>query len=1334
MRHFVRIDCEIREAKRNGKKRLYLIVKPAYNITAKDIMKKGGKFYAILDRNTGMWSTDEGDVATIIDNDIKEYVKTQCHKDESGNYIWHDRTDDTYLPVHMLLIDDSTSGQLLEFNRWFNNLPPNHNYVQLDSDITFKDDAVTPEMYRSKRLSYSISPGDIEAYDRLMSVLYSEQDREKIEWSIGSVFTGMSKKIEKILVLYGKPGSGKSTVLDLIKELFKGYWAPFVASELVSKTNQFATAVFKDNPLIAIQDDGSLAKIESPVINEIISHKDVMINEKSKQQYAIRSNAFLFLATNEVVDIRDRKLGITRRLLDVYPSGKKIPEDEFDSIVERLRFELGAIADHCITVFKTLGKNYYSRYEPMKMIEKTNPLQNFLFDKLDGLMGRDFYFRDDLYKDYKDYFEESGFGYPPKRMDFTEQITEYFETYEKSKWIPGKGTVRNVFTGLKVNKICGLGESDTVKKSSTWLNFDQTESILDELYSDQPAQYAKDDGTPKNKWSKVKTKLKDMDKSKLYWVKFPENVIKMDFDLTDKDGNKSLEENVKAASKFPPTYGELSKSGQGIHLYYIYDGDPSKLEDNYAEHIEIKKSYGDRSHRRLITKCNDLQVAHISTGLPLKGEEVKVVDENVVITEKGLRTTIQKCTHKEVHGDTRSNVDFIYKVLEDAYNSGLKYDVSDMRQEVLIFAMNSTHQSEYCVNKVGEMKFSSEETGRYDDSYDPDGPIIFFDYEVFPNLVLLCYKVQGEGNPVTKIFNPTPKQIQDFLGMGQKYRNKVIGFNNKEYDNHITYALLMGKTPYEVFIISQGIINKEKGAKFREAYNLSYSDIRDFCPNKQSLKKWEIQLNIHHQELGFRWDEPVDEKDWPTVASYCENDVIATEAVFNANQAAWKGRQILVDLANILIGPGSTVNDSTNQLTTKLIVGNEKNPQRYYNYPDLAKEFPGYEFNKFGIDKSRYISKDVIISGKSIYKGYDPGEGGFVWANHGMYGRAISFDSASHHPSSIIAENGFGKFTENFKRLLDLRLHVKHKEYDVIRSMYNGALAKYLQTDEDADALSFALKIAINSVYGLTAATFNHPLRDPRNIDNWVAKRGALFMIDLMLNVRAMGYTVLHCKTDSIKVLNPDEKVANYIYEYGKKFGYTFEIEHIFDRICLVNDAVYVCKYTEDPENGKYAGKWDATGKQFQVPYVFKTLFSHEPIEFEDMCETKNVETALYLDYNENLPDGEHDYQFVGKTGQFCPIKPGCGGALLMREKDGKYAAAESTKGYRWLESEVVKKFEKEDTIDTSYYEVMVNKALDKIGEFGSYEKFVSDEPIDPPLPDFMNIPETDEEELPWAL
>jgi hypothetical protein len=205
--------------------------------------------------------------------------------------------------------------------------------------------------------------------------------------------------------------------------------------------------------------------------------------------------------------------------------------------------------------------------------------------------------------------------------------------------------------------------------------------------------------------------------------------------------------------------------------------------------------------------------------------------------------------------------------------------------------------------------------------------------------------------------------------------------------------------------------------------------------------------------------------------------------------------------------------------------------------------------------------------------------------------------------------------------------------------------------------------------------------------------------------------------------------------EFAKKYSYTFEHEATYDRMCQINDADYIAKYA-DPvlcestygyipgDNAKAAKKnswWTATGKQFQIPYVFKTLFSKEPIEFEDFCEAKEVKTAMYLDMNESLPDGEHDYHFIGKVGNFCPILPGKGGGVLVKTKkldDGgvKYDSVTGTlkpdkTPYRWFEAEAVKLLDKMNDIDKSYHRSLVDKAVDFISQYGDFERFVADEP-----------------------
>lgn len=416
---------------------------------------------------------------------------------------------------------------------------------------------------------------------------------------------------------------------------------------------------------------------------------------------------------------------------------------------------------------------------------------------------------------------------------------------------------------------------------------------------------------------------------------------------------------------------------------------------------------------------------------------------------------------------------------------------------------------------------------------------------------------------------------------------------------------------------------------------------------------------------------------------------------------------------------------------------------------EYINSFPGYEFVYSKEDNSYH----------NMYRGTDVGKGGYVYAEPGMYGNVALLDIASMHPHSIVTMNYFGEYTKNYKELMDVRLAIKHKDYDAARKMFGGKLAKYLDDEETAEVLSTVLKLPINGAYGLTAANFENAMRDSRNKNNIVALKGALFMRTLQDEINARGFKTIHFKTDSVKIPDATPEIIKFVMDFAKPYGYTFELEAIYDRMCLVNNAVYIAKYAtvekcyeligEDfvnrdkdtcKKNKKKGGTWTATGAQFQQPYVFKRLFSKETIEFEDMCETKEVKTAIYLDMNESLPDGEHDRNFIGKVGNFCPIKPGCGGAELvkeMKDKDGniKYDAVTGAKDYRWLESEMIKTLGKESDIDKSYYEKLVNNAIDSIATYGDYHWFVSDDPYCPPpylegSP--LYFPVLSEDELPW--
>lgn len=1282
-----------------------------------DLMIRGGDFYAIWVEERGLWSKNEQDAIDLIDRELDR---------------WAEENRNLFGPnARVLHLWDAETGMIDSWHRYVQKQMRDC-YISLDETLVFANTPVNKEDYASKRLPYSLEACDISAYDKLISTLYSEEERRKIEWAIGSIVSGDSKKIQKFMVLYGSAGTGKSTIIQIVQKLFEGYYSVFDAKALGSSSNAFALEAFKTNPLVAIQHDGDLSKIEDNTrLNSLVSHELMTVNEKFKSTYTNDFKCFLFMGSNKPVKITDSKSGLTRRLIDVSPSGNKLEPTEYFRLVHKVNFELGGIAKHCLDVYLENPK-YYDDYVPFTMFGATNDFYNFVLDSYHIFKKEDSTTLSIAWEMYKTYCDEAKVPYTLQQRIFREELKSYFKNYEERVSLEDGSRVRSYYSGFRAEKFGYQIKPKKVEKDDEKdvMRLDGIESIFDSEYADCVAQYATQNETPQKKWEEVTTKLSDLDTSKLHYVRPPYNHIVIDFDLKDDNGNKSLEKNLEEASKWPPTYAELSKGGAGVHLHYIYTGDPDQLSRVYDDNIEVKVFTGKSSLRRRLTKCNNLPIATISSNLPLKGE--KMVNFEAVKSERGLRTLIKRNLNKEIHPGTKPSVDFIFKILEDAYNDGLKYDVTDMRPAILSFAVNSSNHSEYCIKLVNKMKFKSEDHS--DAVVNDDKPIVFYDVEVFPNLFLVNWKVRGEGKRIIRMINPKPEEIEDLM----KYR--LVGFNCRRYDNHILYARMIGYTNEQLYNLSQRIISGSANCFFGEAYNVSYTDVYDFAAKKQSLKKWEIELGICHKELGLPWDQPVPEELWEKVAEYCDNDVVATEAVFDHLAADFTARKVLADVA------GMTVNDTTNSLTTRIIFGTNRKPQDQFNYRNMGDDKVPYmsakgfdEFTIFDLQNRPIFPGYKYDHGKSTYRGEEVGEGGYVYSEPGIHWNVALLDIASMHPASIIAEQLFGEtYTKRFQEIRDARIAIKHKDFERAKQMLNGALAKYLTDESSAADLAQALKIAINSVYGLTSAGFENPFRDPRNIDNIVAKRGALFMINLKHEVQKRGFTVAHIKTDSIKIPNATPEIINFVMEYGKMYGYDFEHEATYDRMCLVNDAVYIAKY----QDGKKAGQWTATGTQFQIPYVFKTLFSKEQIVFDDLCEAKSVTSALYLDMNESLPDVSdlekerdklvkkglpvpndilnkieegHNYKFIGKVGNFCPMKPGACGGLLLREttnaKTGEkgYSSATGAKGHRWMESERVLEIGCEDDIDRSYYRRLVDEAIETISKYGDFEEFVND-------------------------
>ena len=1311
----------------------------------KDLMTRGGQFYAIFDEDTGFWTKSKPRAIELIDRQVRDYTIK-----DSGEEAMKDHDHGPQIQT----MADSANHLVEQFDRFCKTM--GDNWHALDQKMLFSNSDIKRSDYASRCLDYPLIEQPTPYYDTLCSILYLPDEREKWEWAVGSMITGDSTRIQKMFAFYGEPGTGKSTIISKIfaDQIFggidMGYAVKFEANNLCGG-NEFGTDFLANDSVLVYDDDAEMGMITvRSTLNKIISHEQIRVNGKFEKPFMTKANCMLFVGSNDPIQLSPNS-GMKRRLIDIRPTGNLLSADTYDECMEHIPFEKSGIAWRCYQTYKKLGRHYYDHYIAEDMLARTSPFHNFVVENVMELKDGVSLAR--AYDMYIKYAELCKFKNELVRYKFRDTLKLYFDKYEDQK-----------FSGFRWEKI-GKSKPTEISPVLTWLSFNQSHSDFDQLFESQPAQYANRDGLPERKWENVTTRLSDLDTHRLHYVKMPENVICIDFDIKDDNGNKSLERNMEAASKFTPTYAELSKSGSGIHLHYIYTGgDPKDLSRVFGDNVEIKVFTGNSSLRRKLTRCNDLPIAQMSSVLPtreVKGGN-KLIDWVGFKTEKELRKRIINAmrnadkNNPETYGKIypklapfhKPTIDFINSLLDEAYESTLSYDLrNDLAHTILAFAMESHNKCDYCVSIVNDMRMCSKdilEKEKEDTVVDENAPIVIFDTEVSQSYkqyleyckknkvpvnpkipedakahFLICWKFLGKDKEVQKMLDPKPEEVEALFKYG------LIGFNNRDYDNHMLWAASQGYTAEELYSLNNRIIAEhDPNAKFGQAYNISKTDILDFASagNKKGLKKWEIELGEDHLEWDRPWYEPIPDSrlhDWVT---YCTNDVVSTERVFEHLQEDYEAREMLAKLA------GGTMNDKTNSLTIKLLTHGIDNPQSQYIYTDLSTIFPGYEYHPEGIPKELYSTAPgtkISKSRKSIYMGEDPSEGGFAnCPKPGVYFNVWLFDVASMHPHSAIALKIFGDvITKRYENLVEARVAIKHikeigdaayhealRRMEAIREGTSNVIEGILKglsgeaLEKKCKAIANALKTAINSVYGLTSAKFDNKLRDPRNVDNIVAKYGALFMITLKHKLQDMGCTVVHIKTDSIKIANCNEEIEKVIMDFGKQYGYTFEREAVYSKICIIDDAQYIAYEVE--KDGKRLEKpfWTVTGEKFAPNYLFKNLFSHEPVEFSDYPETKAVsDAAIYIER-----DGSE--KFIGRVGSFVAVKEGHGGKLLRINGD-KRSAVTGTKDYIWNEANTIK--EHPEWLDYDYYRSECDKAVDTINKYYPFDQFVECDPTD---------------------
>ena len=75
--------------------------------------------------------------------------------------------------------------------------------------------------------------------------------------------------------------------------------------------------------------------------------------------------------------ITNAKSGIVRRLIDVEPTGNKVPAKKYEELVSQIDFELGAIAWYCRNVYEN-NKHAYEDNIPISMLSASNDIYKYM--------------------------------------------------------------------------------------------------------------------------------------------------------------------------------------------------------------------------------------------------------------------------------------------------------------------------------------------------------------------------------------------------------------------------------------------------------------------------------------------------------------------------------------------------------------------------------------------------------------------------------------------------------------------------------------------------------------------------------------------------------------------------------------------------------------------------------------------------------------------------------------------------------------------------------------------------------------------------------------------
>lgn len=492
---------------------------------------------------------------------------------------------------------------------------------------------------------------------------------------------------------------------------------------------------------------------------------------------------------------------------------------------------------------------------------------------------------------------------------------------------------------------------------------------------------------------------------------------------------------------------------------------------------------------------------------------------------------------------------------------------------------------------------------------------IIHDYEVFPNHVLMCCIVLDNG--VAKQIPPMwgAEKIRRFLleNFINNQNTVLVGFNNKQYDNYITDAILAGLYGPNIKFISDELISSDRDSSFREwlsgnlrkrpewvrrtfdigfdigAKYVGEGEKRHKIP-EVSLKRWE-RLNgyaVKRTEVSFD-KEQLTCQERAMTERYCQYDVMATAMLFLSDEGwdpCMNARRVLIDeydgldwlmtkakMSEIVLN----ADKRSYPIPLKWMNGRFHIPSniRIFKYRKVLETIRDHTYQELQTLSS---SEDGLLTMSVCGIPHDYGVGGVhgcipgIWKCYGD--RIFALDAASLYPNimrhyNLLSRQVSGQNRDRFGKLIDLRTQV-----------YKPA------GDKRADGL----KLVLNSTFGGMGFS-NGELFDPENFIG-VTLCGQLLITDLLEKLDR-HIELIQSNTDGIffRIRDPENGLAE-CTEIVKAFERRTKLQMEwteFTDMYQRDVSNYVAKTKPKKEGGK--SKIKVKGTYFSIKHCTYTPY-----------------------------------------------------------------------------------------------------------------------------------------------